>query len=177
MTLITGTNALPVAPGIRVIHTTTASAMHEAVLDQLPADIFVGAAAVADWRMNHVANQKIKKHGTITKLTLELVPTADILHAVATHKHRPALVVGFAAETENLGEHAQAKRTAKQCDWIVANDVSQGTFGHEENEVMLVTEEGVQAWPRMLKAQVAEMLVERIATHFARPQAKKKHVS
>lgn len=173
VTLISGVKDLPVPAGVTFVYAPTADTMLEAALDELPADIFVGAAAVADWRMTHVSPHKIKKHGKVTKLVLELLPTTDILHTVAAHKNRPELVVGFAAETENVKEHAKAKRLAKGCDWIIANDVSGDIFGSDENEITFITATGDEAWPRMRKSQVAEALVEKITNHFNAPTKRK----
>jgi len=173
VTLLSGVAHVAAPLGVTVEYTPTADMMRAAVLEHLPADIFVGAAAVADWKMPHVSPNKIKKHGKLTKLVLELVPTVDILQAVCAHKKRPALVVGFAAETENMKEHATAKRRAKGCDWLVANDVSGHVFGSDENEVLLITEAGAEAWPRMQKSAVAEMLVEKMITHFEAAKTKK----
>jgi phosphopantothenoylcysteine decarboxylase/phosphopantothenate--cysteine ligase len=141
--------------------------MFAAVMDSMPADIFVGAAAVADWRMTHVSPHKIKKHGNHSKLTLELIPTEDILAAVSSHASRPALVVGFAAETDALAEQAKHKRKLKQCDMMLANDVAGGRiFGAEENTILFLCEAGEAHWPKMSKQAVAEKLVDEIVAYF-----------
>jgi phosphopantothenoylcysteine decarboxylase/phosphopantothenate--cysteine ligase len=132
-------------------------------------DVAVFAAAVADWRPALVAEQKMKKGGTGPP-ALELVENPDILRTVARHATaRPRLVIGFAAETEKLEEHARAKLARKGCDWIVVNDVSpaKGTFGGDNNEVTLIRRDGAQeAWAGMSKAAVAEHLVQAIAREF-----------
>jgi phosphopantothenoylcysteine decarboxylase/phosphopantothenate--cysteine ligase len=123
---------------------------------------------VADWRVAATAAQKIKKDGAPPRL--ELVPNPDILAALAEAGNaRPALVIGFAAETERVVEQAKIKRQAKRCDWIVANDVSpaSGTFGGRDNRVHVIDESGVENWPLLSKRDVAERLAERIAAHFA----------
>ena len=131
----------------------------------MPADAAVFAAAVADWRMAEDAGQKIKKEGGKIPI-LQFAENPDILKTVAQMtKGRPALVVGFAAETENVEANATAKRKRKGCDWIVANDVSPGTgiMGGTENAVHLISDAGVEDWPRMGKGEVAKRLAARIA--------------
>jgi phosphopantothenoylcysteine decarboxylase/phosphopantothenate--cysteine ligase len=168
VTLISGPTALADPPRITTRHVTTAAEMFAAVMDSMPADIFVGAAAVADWRMTHVSPHKIKKHGNHSKLTLELIPTEDILAAVSSHASRPALVVGFAAETDALAEQAKHKRKLKQCDMMLANDVAGGRiFGAEENTILFLCEAGEAHWPKMSKQAVAEKLVGEIVAYFA----------
>ena len=175
VTLITGPSAVPDPAGVKVLHVTLAEAMYKEVLAQLPADIFVSAAAVADWRLAHVAPQKIKKHGKVSKLTLDLIPTHDILREVAHHAKRPALVIGFAAETENVLEHAQRKRETKGCDWILANDVSGGkVFGADDNQITFVRPEGAMHWPKMSKHAAAEKLAQEIIGAFAAPTLNKR---
>ena len=138
----------------------------------VPVAIF--AAAVADWRVAAPAQGKIKKRGGKTPPpALSLAENPDILKTIAARgPHRPALVIGFAAETERVVEQATSKRRAKGADWIVANDVSPaaGVFGGERNRVHLVTAEGAEAWPQMTKVEVAERLVALAAEHLARTQ-------
>jgi phosphopantothenoylcysteine decarboxylase/phosphopantothenate--cysteine ligase len=117
-------------------------------------------AAVADWRVE-AAGQKVKKGEAAPALTL--VENPDILANLARSPRRPALLIGFAAETERVVEHAVAKRARKGCDWLVANDVSQDVFGSNGNSVHLVTPEGVESWDRLPKAEVARRLIARIA--------------
>jgi phosphopantothenoylcysteine decarboxylase / phosphopantothenate---cysteine ligase len=139
--------------------------MLTAVQQALPADAAVFAAAVADWRVASASGQKIKK-GAGGLPVLELAENPDILaHVSALHDGRPRLVVGFAAETEDVLAHATAKRLRKGCDWIVANDVSPATgiMGGTENAVTLISDAGAEAWPRMTKAEVARKLAARIA--------------
>jgi phosphopantothenoylcysteine decarboxylase/phosphopantothenate--cysteine ligase len=167
VTLITGPTTLATPAGVTRVEAHTAEAMYDATMQALPADIFVGTAAVADWRMAHISPLKIKKHGKISKLTLELVPTRDILHAVATHKKRPPLVIGFAAETDNVSANASKKRVEKNCDWLLANDVSEGkVFGADTNEIHMFTATGETVWPHMHKDAVAQKLVEEIIQHI-----------
>jgi phosphopantothenoylcysteine decarboxylase/phosphopantothenate--cysteine ligase len=142
--------------------------MLAAVEAALPADVAVCAAAVADWRVA-VAAQKLKK-GAAFPPSLELVENPDILARLsAAGASRPRLVIGFAAETENVVEQARAKLERKRCDWIVANDVSApaGVFGGDRNTVHLVTAQGVESWPTLAKEEVAAALVQRIATALA----------
>ena len=163
VTLISGSVNIPDPKGVRhLIHTGNAEAMLAAVEEALPADLFVSAAAVADWRLATPSAQKLKKKSG--KLTLELVPTVDILANIGKSSKRPKLVIGFAAETEKLLEHARAKRLAKGCDWLIANEVSEGrVFGADDNTVTLLTPEGEEHWPLASKQEIAERLVARIA--------------
>jgi phosphopantothenoylcysteine decarboxylase/phosphopantothenate--cysteine ligase len=174
-TLVSGPTTEPDPPGVRVIRVESASEMLSACESALPVDVAVCAAAVADWRVARVSAHKTKK-GTGGPPVLQLVENPDILAAIARRGgDRPALVVGFAAETENLLANAAEKRRRKGCDWIVANDVSaeSGTFGGEHNTVHLVTDSGEESWPRLTKNEVAERLARVIAAHFAdaRPAA------
>jgi phosphopantothenoylcysteine decarboxylase / phosphopantothenate---cysteine ligase len=169
--LVSGPTAEPDPPGVRVVHVGTAREMLEACTAALPADIAVCAAAVADWRAEE-APQKIKKKGAPP--VLRLVENPDILATLsAAGNLRPRLVVGFAAETENLVENARAKRAKKGCDWILANDVSaaSGTFGGDQNTIHLVAESGVEDWPPLSKREVAERLAQRIAAFIGRAAA------
>ena len=132
----------------------------------LPVDVAVMAAAVADWRVETVAAHKLKKDGGGPPL-LRLAENPDILARIAQRANdRPALVVGFAAETDDIVANARVKRAKKRCDWILANDVSPGTgtFGGERNTIHLVDRDGVEDWPAMTKREVAARLAERIAT-------------
>lgn len=168
VTLISGSVNIPDPHGVQhIIHTSNAETMLKAVEEALPADIFIAAAAVADWRLAEPAKQKLKKKSGEAKLTLELVPTVDILAAVGNSKQRPKLVIGFAAETEKLLEHARAKRLAKGCDWLIANEVGLGrVFGAEDNTVTLITDAGEEAWPLASKHDIATKLAARIGEHF-----------
>jgi phosphopantothenoylcysteine decarboxylase/phosphopantothenate--cysteine ligase len=165
VTFITGPAAVPPPDGVQVIKVETADQMLKAVQTALPADVVVMAAAVADWRVASASDQKIKK-GDKGPPTLTFAENPDILAQVSQMtKGRPNLVIGFAAETTQVAEHASAKRKRKQCDWIVANDVSHGSgiMGGSENEVILITSDGMESWPRMSKDQVAMRLAARIA--------------
>ena len=150
---------------MRTVPVTTAREMQEAVEAALPADIAVMAAAVADWRVEP-GEEKIKKDGSAP--ALKLAENPDILAGLARHAKRPRLLIGFAAETEDLIANAKAKLKRKGSDWIVANDVSakSGVMGGTHNRVHLVTKDGVEDWPEMTKADVAERLVARIAERF-----------
>jgi phosphopantothenoylcysteine decarboxylase/phosphopantothenate--cysteine ligase len=151
--------------GVQIIEVETAREMREAVLAALPVDAGVFAAAVADWRVASASGSKIKKvNGALP--VLEFAENPDILAEVSQMtRGRPGLVVGFAAETDDVEAHATAKRLRKGCDWIVANDVSPetGIMGGAENAVLLITGDGVEAWPRAAKADVARRLAARIA--------------
>lgn len=163
-TLVTGPTHEPDPPGVAVVRTESARDMLAACLAALPADVAVCAAAVSDWRPAETVEQKMKKNGKTP--TLKLVENPDILATLSqAGNRRPRLVVGFAAETENVVAYAQAKRKKKGCDWILANDVSPatGTFGGGANTIHLVSEQGVEDWPTMTKPEVAARLAERIA--------------
>lgn len=166
--LVSGPVTLPDPPGVTVQRVETAQEMLEACVSALPVDVAVCAAAVADWRVTGLAEQKLKKEeGRLP--TLELAENPDVLASLGkAGEHRPRLLIGFAAETEQVVEHAAAKRKRKGCDWILANDVSEstGTFGGDENEIHLIGPDGVEDWPRMGKRAVAERLVERVAQHL-----------
>lgn len=163
VTVISGPVALPDPPGCETIRIESARDMLAAVNAALPADIFIGAAAVADWRVEP-ADDKIKK-GERGAPSLSLVENPDILARVSHGPNRPRLVVGFAAETSDLIRHAQEKLARKGCDLIVANDVSEGTgvFGGAMNQAHLVSRADVEDWPRLRKEDVAERLVARLA--------------
>ena len=173
VTLVSGPVALPDPPGLTTSHVETASEMLAAVRAALPADIAVCAAAVADWRVEGIAGQKMKKTASDTPPALRLAPNPDILATLAAPgRDRPRLVIGFAAETEHVAEHAAEKRGRKGCDWILANDVSPGSgiMGGAENAVFLITAEGAETWPRMPKEALARRLAARIAATLpARP--------
>jgi phosphopantothenoylcysteine decarboxylase/phosphopantothenate--cysteine ligase len=166
VTLVSGPVQIPDPPGVKVVKVETARDMLAAVEAALPADIGVFAAAVADWRTAVTSREKIKKVERQTP-KLDLVENPDILATVAHHKaSRPYLVIGFAAETEDVVEQATLKLTRKGCDWIVANDVSPetGIMGGDTNTVHLVTRDGVEHWPPQSKEAVARALIERIAS-------------
>ena len=166
VTLVSGPVNVPDPAGVTVRHIESAAQMLEACQSALPADIAVFAAAVADWRVANAAEGKIKKQPGAPAPALELVPNPDILATIArVGPRRPRLVIGFAAETDDLMENAQAKRARKNADWIVANDVSPATgiMGGEENAVHIITADGVESWPRVAKTEVARRLAARIA--------------
>ena len=162
--LVTGPVALPDPAGVEAVHVESAREMLAACESALPADILVCAAAVSDWRVEGAAERKIKKDGAAPP-ALALTENPDILATLGGAARRPSLVVGFAAETEDVVANARAKRARKGCDWIVANDVSPaaGTFGGETNRVHLIDADGAEDWPRLTKQEVARRLAERIA--------------
>jgi len=169
VTLVTGPTHEPDPPGVTVVRVESAADMLAACRAALPADVAVCAAAVADWRVAEPSTGKIKKAAEGKPPILKLAENPDILATLsAKGSGRPRLVVGFAAETEQVIDNARAKRSRKGCDWIVANDVSAatGTFGGDENQIHLITADGPQAtetWPAMSKREVAERLAQRIA--------------
>ena len=160
--LIAGPVHLQTPPGVSRIDVETAREMAAAVDAALPADIAILVAAVADWRTADAADQKIKKTGGALPV-LQLAENPDILAGLARDARRPALLVGFAAETENVIDHAKAKLARKGCDWIVANDVSGDVMGGTDNAVHIVTAQGVESWSNLPKDQVARKLMEKIA--------------
>jgi phosphopantothenoylcysteine decarboxylase/phosphopantothenate--cysteine ligase len=172
VTLITGPVGLSDPAGADVIHVGSAREMREAVEAALPADAFIAAAAVADWRPESAASQKIKK-GSKESPTLRLVENPDILAEVSKKTTmRPAVVIGFAAETENVAANARAKLQRKGCDLIIANSVAEGTstFGGDTNQVEVVDARGAESWPPMSKAEVADGIVRRLALELAERQ-------
>lgn len=170
VTLVTGPVSLPDPPGATVVRVESACEMQAAVAAALPADAFIGAAAVADWRVEHVETAKLKKGGEGPP-ALRMVENPDILAGVAKKATtRPSVVIGFAAETDHVIENAKAKLARKGCDLIVANSVAKGTgtFGGEFNEVHMVGADGVESWPTMSKSAVAERLIARLASELAK---------
>ncbi|MCO5792293.1 MAG: bifunctional phosphopantothenoylcysteine decarboxylase/phosphopantothenate--cysteine ligase CoaBC [Blastomonas sp.] len=160
--LIAGPVHLATPPGVTRIDVETAREMAAAVDAALPADIAILVAAVADWRTADAADQKIKKTGGALPV-LQLAENPDILAGLASDPRRPELLIGFAAETEQVVAHAQAKLARKRCDWIVANDVSGDVMGGQNNAVHIVTGQGVESWADLPKDQVARKLMEKIA--------------
>ena len=163
VSLVAGPVPLPTPAGVDRIDVESAQDMANAVAAALPADAAVMVAAVADWRAEDAAGQKIKKRPGEPPAPLRLVENVDILATLARSPRRPALLVGFAAETEHVVDHATAKRARKGADWIVANDVSGDVMGGDANTVHLITADGVESWERLPKDQVAARLAERIA--------------
>jgi phosphopantothenoylcysteine decarboxylase / phosphopantothenate---cysteine ligase len=169
VTFVTGPADVPPPDGVRVVRVQTAVQMRDAVQAALPADAAVFAAAVADWRVANAADHKMKKDGSGPP-ALQFAENPDILAQVAQMAAgRPALVVGFAAETDDVIAHASAKRLRKGCDWIIANDVSPATgiMGGAENAVTVITAQGADSWPRMAKDAVAQRLAQQIAQALA----------
>ena len=168
--LVTGPVSLPDPPGMTVVHVESAREMQAAVAAAMPADAFISVAAVADWRVDHVETEKIKKGGGGPRM-LRLVENPDILAEVSKQTMlRPAVVIGFAAETEHVVDNANAKLHRKGCDLIIANSVAEGTttFGGESNEVQVISAEGVESWPSMTKAAVAGRVIARLAAELAK---------
>ena len=168
VTLVSGPTAIPQPSGMNFVQIETAVEMLDAVKSELPSDIFVSVAAVADWRPAEPSDIKIKAKTTKNGLgALTLVENPDILKTISHLKgKRPKLVIGFAAETNDVENHAQGKLERKGCDWIVANDVSGDVMGGSENEIALVKRDGIERLPRMDKAAVAQNLAKRIAEFF-----------
>ena len=164
-TLVSGPVEIAAPSGVKLLKVTTAREMLAACESALPADVAVCTAAVADWRPDIAANNKIKKEKDAAAPVLKLVENPDILATLARHARRPSLLIGFAAETETVVAHAQAKLAKKGCDWIVANDVSPhtGVMGGDRNTVHIVTRGAVEDWPEMDKREVGTRLAARIA--------------
>lgn len=167
VTLIAGPVHLPTPPGVLRIDVETALEMQAEVDKSLPVDAAIMVAAVADWRAAQAPDQKIKKDGNAIA-PLALTENPDILASLAMHKQRPKLVIGFAAETENIIAHAQAKLAKKGCDWIVANDVSGDVMGGANNAFHIVTKAGVDSWLESPKDVIARKLMEKVADELAK---------
>jgi len=172
-TLVSGPVELAAPAGVRLLNVTTAREMLAACEAALPADIAVMTAAVADWRPQVALNSKIKKEAGAAPPSIQMAENPDILATLAKHAKRPALLVGFAAETDDVIAHAQAKLEKKGCDWIVANDVSPATgiMGGDKNTVHIVTADGVEDWPELPKSEVGTRLAARIADAMQRRAA------
>jgi phosphopantothenoylcysteine decarboxylase/phosphopantothenate--cysteine ligase len=165
VTLISGPVSVPDPRGVKLIKVESARDMLKAAEAALPANVAIFAAAVADWRVANAGGQKIKKKPGARMPDLELTENPDILSTIAhLKKNRPTLVIGFAAETENVIANAKSKLARKGCDWILANDVSPqtGIMGGDRNAVALVSTKGVENWPSQSKEDVARMLIARI---------------
>jgi phosphopantothenoylcysteine decarboxylase/phosphopantothenate--cysteine ligase len=167
VTLVSGPTALPAPTGVKRVDVETAREMLGACEAALPADIAVCVAAVADWRPEREGDRKIKK-GPEGPPPIRLVENPDILATLSKSPKRPSLVVGFAAETNDVEDHARAKLAKKGCDWIVANDVSiAGTMGGDDNAITIVTGAGIERWDRLPKGEVARRLAQRMAEEFS----------
>ncbi len=165
-TLISGPVSIAPPQGVKLMRVTTAREMLAACEASLPADVLVMAAAVADWRPDIAANSKIKKSTDRIVPLIKLVENPDILATLAHHANRPRLVIGFAAETDDVVENAVAKRVRKGADWIIANDVSGDVMGGERNRVHLISAAGTEDWPEMSKKDVGTRLAARIAAEI-----------
>jgi phosphopantothenoylcysteine decarboxylase / phosphopantothenate---cysteine ligase len=173
VTFVTGPVVAPLPDGAQIMQVETAAQMHAAVMEALPAEAAIFAAAVADWRVVSASASKIKKDGKGRLPVLKFAENADILSEVShLAAARPGLVVGFAAETDDVIANATAKRARKGCDWILANDVSPetGIMGGSENAVTLLSAEGNETWPRMSKDAVAQKLARRIVSELCGPK-------
>lgn len=177
VTLVSGPTTLPAPEGVQTIRIETASEMLEICEKSLPTDIFVSAAAVADWALLKPAVSKIKKTKKSAPPILNLTENTDILARLSEpNPRRPKLVIGFAAETENLLQNARAKRDAKGCNWIVANEItgqSENVFGSDENHAYLITEKDIIEWPKTSKDDIAKNLVQHIARFFDKRETAK----
>jgi phosphopantothenoylcysteine decarboxylase/phosphopantothenate--cysteine ligase len=169
VTLVSGPTNLPDPEGVRIVHVESAREMLDAAMASLPADVAVCTAAVADWTVAHFSEEKIKKSGGGEDFTLVFAENPDILMELGKHKkHRPKLVIGFAAESEHVVENARVKLERKGCDWILANDISgRKVFSSNENTVHLVTHEAQEDWPKLTKQEVGERLAAKVAEYFA----------
>ena len=170
-TLVTGPTNLPVPSGMRVLKIETADEMLAHCLESLPVDVAVCAAAVADWKVANKSEQKIKKQKNINHGNLLLNQNADILKTLSNaDNNRPSLVIGFAAETEDILKNGIRKRKEKNCDWILANDVAMGTqtFGGDNNAIHFISQKGTEEWPIMKKEDVARCLAKKIIDEIGR---------
>lgn len=169
VTLVTGPTSLAVPDGVHAHHIMTAKEMHEATLAYLPADIAICTAAVADWHVVGATHQKLKKSEQAGPPLLELAENPDILKTICAHANRPELVIGFAAETNNVVNEAVSKRLRKGCDWLMANEITSedNVFGSDHNELILIRDGEETHWPASSKAELASRLVTEIAAHFS----------
>jgi phosphopantothenoylcysteine decarboxylase/phosphopantothenate--cysteine ligase len=168
-TLISGPTQQPDPAGVSVIRVESAGEMLSACEASLPADIAICAAAVSDWRVESKAGSKIRKAASAAPPNLKLIENPDILATISKLRNkRPSLVIGFSAETDDVISNATSKREHKQCDWIIANDVSPSTgiFNGDTNQIHLITSDGVEDWPKMTKLAVGQKLGKRIVAHF-----------
>ena len=166
MTLVSGPVSLKKPYGVDLVEVETAAEMHDAIARSLPADVAIMAAAVADWKVVNQGTEKIKKNPDGKLPLLEFSENPDIAKFVGRHDHlRPTLVVGFAAETTKLEEHAKAKLDKKGVDWIIANDVSPetGIMGGDRNTIKVVSQTGIEAWPDLEKSEVARRIIRKIS--------------
>lgn len=168
VTLISGPVHIPDPQGVNVVHVESAQHMHEACHNALPADVAICSAAVCDWQASTIADDKLKKRANDDELTLHFTKTPDILKSLGTHPTlRPKLVVGFAAETENFIQNARIKLFAKQCDWVLVNDVSNNkVFGQEDTHLQLVTHDSVENLEKRSKEEVAKIVVFKMHRFF-----------
>lgn len=167
VTLISGPVNISAPAGVNTINVETAQQMLDATTSSLPADIAVFAAAVSDWRAANISEQKIKKNMNSAPPDIKLIENQDILKTISCLKEkRPSLVIGFAAETEELLHNSKAKLAKKGCNWIIANDVSDGkVFAQNNNAITFVSQDKVETWPSMPKTEIAKMLVKAIISH------------
>ena len=166
VTLVSGPVNIAPPVGVNFVSIETARDMLSACDDALPADVFISVAAVADWRSDNTGARKIKKDKDGLP-QLKLVENPDILKTLSHAKNRPGLVIGFAAETNDVTQHAKAKLVRKGCDWIIANDVSGDVMGGDENAMIVVTPDSVTEWPRQSKVDAAKALAKLIAEHLS----------
>lgn len=173
VTLVSGPTALPHVQGVQTISVQSAREMMDACLEALPCDIAICAAAVGDWKPQAFSDQKMKKKDGADDLTLKMVKNPDILQALSQHdKFRPNLVIGFAAETEKMKEHAQDKLKRKGCDWIIANEVgadengAEKAFGRDENQIYFISYDHFEPWEKASKRDIAHALTKKITEHF-----------
>lgn len=172
VTLVTGPSTEADPEGANTLHVESAEEMLRACLSTLPVDVAICAAAVSDWKMEHPSPKKIKKKPEVHDMSFTFMQNPDILENIAKSEKRPPLVIGFAAETENLIENAREKRKRKGADWMVANLVKDGAvFGAKVNDVTLITDGGEEQWPTLTKTQVAERLAEKIIHTMAKGNA------
>ena len=165
---VTGPTNVSHPQGAKVIAIESAKEMHKAVFSNEPYDVAICAAAVSDWHVENNSNKKMKKKNESSNPQISLKENPDILNDISKSKNRPSLVIGFAAETEQLTKNAREKLTSKGCDLIIANKISKNTpvFGKENNEVTIISNANIQKWHRMTKAEIGRKLALLIAKHY-----------
>ena len=165
-TLVSGHNCLEKPRNIKVIEASSALDFYQKIIKEMPFDIFISAAAISDWKIKKFSSEKIKKNQSDT-LNITFYKNLDVLKNISNHKFRPRLIIGFSAETSNLMKNSMQKFKSKNCDWMIANNVSNGeVFGSSYNKVSLITNSTVEHWPKLKKSEIAKKITKKIVNYF-----------